>query len=323
MSARLRFVIFTVLFSLILFSGDATALDDTFEAGNEINHRPVIGILTQPSDEPIQSLGRSYIASSYVKFVESAGARVLPVRYDASFSELQQVFQSINGLIIPGGSADIQKSPYYFAVEFLFHLALKANDEGDYFPIWGTCNGFEMITYMVGQEFEVLTTYDAENYTVPLVLTEEASTSRLFGACPKDLMTYLSTKAITMNNHRFGVAPSAFKNNAKLLDFFRVLSTNVDRNGYEFVSTIEGKRYPVYGAQWHPEKNQFEWDPLECIDHSGNAIRSMQYIADFIVSESRRSAHQIAPSLEVHLSVNLVPIYTYDKLRYFQQCYFF
>jgi len=28
-------------------------------------------------------------------------------------------------------------------------LALLAFDNGDYFPIWGTCLGFEMINYVV------------------------------------------------------------------------------------------------------------------------------------------------------------------------------
>jgi hypothetical protein len=38
--------------------------------------RPVIGILTQPDP-----FGVEYIAASYVKFAEAAGARVVPLRY--------------------------------------------------------------------------------------------------------------------------------------------------------------------------------------------------------------------------------------------------
>ena len=39
------------------------------------------------------------------------------------------------------------------------------------------------------------------------------------------------------------------------------MSTNTDENGIEFVSTIEHKTRPIYGTQWHPEKNNFEWNP--------------------------------------------------------------
>jgi len=40
---------------------------------------------------------------------------------------------------------------------------------------------------------------------------------------------------------------------------FDVLSTNSDRQGVDFVSSIEAKDFPIYGTQWHPEKNAYEW----------------------------------------------------------------
>ena len=45
-------------------------------------------------------------------------------------------FNSINGMLIPGGSADLKPGhPFYDATEYLFKLALEANDKGDYFPV--------------------------------------------------------------------------------------------------------------------------------------------------------------------------------------------
>jgi gamma-glutamyl hydrolase len=40
-----------------------------------------------------------------------------------------------------------------------------------------------------------------------------------------------------------------------LSSFFHVLSHNKDRKGKVFISTIEGKKHPIYALQWHPEKN--------------------------------------------------------------------
>ena len=40
------------------------------------NERPIVGILTQPDMD-----GREYVAASYVKYVEAAGARVIAIRY--------------------------------------------------------------------------------------------------------------------------------------------------------------------------------------------------------------------------------------------------
>ena len=50
-------------------------------------------------------------------------------------------------------------------------------------------------------------------------------------------------------------------------------------------SSHPGKKYPVYGVQWHPEKNGFEWTTKEGINHSEHAVAIMQYAANFLVQE--------------------------------------
>ena len=44
-------------------------------------------------------------------------------------------------------------------------------------------------------------------------------------------------------------------------------------------------KYPIYGTQWHPEKNAFNWNPHYVINHSAHAVRVAQYFANFFVSE--------------------------------------
>lgn len=60
-----------------------------------LNYRPVIGILSHPGDGASGRLSNastaSYIAASYVKFVESAGARVIPLIYNEPTDILFQV----------------------------------------------------------------------------------------------------------------------------------------------------------------------------------------------------------------------------------------
>ena len=45
------------------------------------------------------------------------------------------------------------------------------------------------------------------------------------------------------------------------------------------------KNYPIYGVQFHPEKNGFEWIPDEAIPHSQHAVIIMQSLANFFVQE--------------------------------------
>jgi hypothetical protein len=50
-------------------------------------------------------------------------------------------------------------------------------------------------------------------------------------------------------------------------------------------------QYPVYATQWHPEKNAFEWASFLRIPHSPEGIEVTQEMANFFVSEARRSNH--------------------------------
>jgi len=47
------------------------------------NDRPIYGILTQPFDNNPYSYNSSYIAASYVKFIEGSGGRVVPIHWDS------------------------------------------------------------------------------------------------------------------------------------------------------------------------------------------------------------------------------------------------
>jgi gamma-glutamyl hydrolase len=57
------------------------------------------------------------------------------------------------------------------------------------------------------------------------------------------------------------------------------VSINNDREGRTFISTIEAHNgWPIYGSQWHPEKNIWEWTPEEVINHSLDAVVVTQYM---------------------------------------------
>ncbi|KAF7653668.1 hypothetical protein LDENG_00079840, partial [Lucifuga dentata] len=137
----------------------------------QLNYRPVIGVLAQenlPGDQFAR--GSSYIAASYVKYLEGAGARVAPVRINQTDEEYVKTFSSINGLLLPGGNVDIQTSQFSRAAKIFYNLALKANDAGDYFPIWGTCQGFQQLSVLTAQK-NLLTLTDTKAVALPLTFT--------------------------------------------------------------------------------------------------------------------------------------------------------
>ena len=89
-----------------------------------------------------------------LQWIESAGARVAVIPFDAPEAELRSIFNSINGVLFPGGGLNLTADQPFFKVSKLFYqLALEANLKGDYFPLWATCQGFQLVAILVAQDF--------------------------------------------------------------------------------------------------------------------------------------------------------------------------
>ncbi|XP_061688352.1 zgc:171566 isoform X2 [Syngnathoides biaculeatus] len=305
------------------FAVPAVLLAALLSSAAAAGERPIIGVLAQEvlPDDPFAA-GWSYIAASYVKYLESGGARVVPVRINRTQEEYAKIFSSINGLLLPGGDVDIETSQYARAAQIFYDLALKANNDGDYFPLWGTCQGFQQLTVLTASK-NLLTTTDTKAVALPLTFTSASPSSRLFRDFPEDLMRSLSEDNITVNFHSWSLSLQNFSRNAKLKRFYKVLSTNTDGRT-DFVSTMEARRYPFYAVQWHPEKAPFEWVDKPGAVHSTQAVRASFYAASFFVSEASKSRHKfLSPSEEERaLIYNFAPVFAgLDAI--FVQIYYF
>jgi len=112
---------------------------------SSLNDRPVIGVLSTPDD----SKSTFYIAASYVKWLESAGARAIAIPFYASDDLIESIFYQVNGILFPGG-ADYKDMPD--SARKIWKLAKTANDSGNHFPLWGTCLGFEFMVMLAASE---------------------------------------------------------------------------------------------------------------------------------------------------------------------------
>ncbi|XP_071017836.1 gamma-glutamyl hydrolase-like isoform X2 [Oncorhynchus clarkii lewisi] len=118
--------------------------------------------------------GSSYIAASYVKYLESAGARVVPIRINRIDEEYEKIFNSING-------------------------------PTDYFPIWGMCQGLQQMTVLTSNK-NLLTPTETKAVALPFTFTPASMKSRLFKAFPRDLLLSLSEDNITSKFHSWSLS---------------------------------------------------------------------------------------------------------------------
>lgn len=160
--------------------------------------------------------------------------------------------------------------------KYLFDLAIKTNNEGVYFPVWGTCLGFQLIHTIVGGfKPNILTTIEKQRRVKREI--KIVNPGKLYADMSKDERKLASKYENTFYNHKWIVTDESFEANTALDKFFlrTAYSENVD--GVEFIASVEARNYPIYGVLFHPEKK------------TNKQLRA--YFALFFVNECRKNTH--------------------------------
>jgi gamma-glutamyl hydrolase len=270
------------------------------QLGGEDYKIPVIGVLTVPVSKTFKNQTiKSYLSDSYVKWIEMSGAKVVPILYSWTKKKILNTVSQLNGVVFPGGSVDRVKGKafmnYIDSFRTIFNYAMMENDQGNYFPLWATCLGFEFLLLMVLNNNKaihdnyvnetLIQKVKARHQAVPLTLLPGSPSNSIFKGFNKSDLNLFNTECIYMN-HGYG-----FIYNKSLLKwitpYIDILSVNSDSDGVDYLSTIKFKDYPFYGTQWHPEKVMFEWLD-KAIPHTKNSIYVSKVMSDMFVDECRR-----------------------------------
>ena len=235
-----------------------------------------VGIIVMPSGPIKKKKGSAYITKNNIDWFDARGVEVIPIPYNASPATIRYYFKRINGLYMQGGPGyDIS---YIKTCKYFLKLAVDANKRGDYFPVWGTCHGFQMFIMLFGRMYP-MDDLDAQNsYMSHVVFTEDAVKSRLYRSFPMELLEYMTQPKHIFFSHRYGVKTNTFYENPYLPKLFRALTTSKDRKGVSYISTIEARDFPFYGVQFHPERQ-----PV------------MEPFKDFLVGELLKNEHELLP----------------------------
>ena len=283
---------------------------------------PIMGIITDPLEEceynpPNGSDAVQCVESFYIRWLAAAGVRSIPIPWNTTKEHRDKLLRSVNGILFPGGGlGGVVTDEYFRVTEDVVNTAIKWNKAGDPFVVWGTCMGFQYVLAAIAGNLDVIKAGFVGLFPkmLPLNFTSNQPTSRMFGNedTPADILNVLRTQNSTLNWHQCGITPHTFSTNTAMSTTMRSLSTNVDDNGREFVSSAEGADgLAIYVTQFHPERPEFEYTN-DNIGHTVGDIKVSEYLALFIASKLKLNNHTFATPEEAEAhSIHNYPIVNY------------
>ena len=198
---------------------------------------------------------------AYIDWLEAAGTRVVPIIMTDDQSVTDDKLSKLNGVLFPGGSGD-----YLEIGEYIYKYAIKENDAGRFYPIWGTCLGFENLAIFASTNGSPLSDQVSNQQSLTLEFLVDPIQTSMFKTNGQP--QYYSEEAMTFNHHSFGLSLDVFSTDEGLNKAFTPTSTSTDPvTGDTFVATMESLDYPFFGTQFHPEKI-LEMYNDKAIDHS-------------------------------------------------------
>lgn len=190
---------------------------------------PVIGIYTQ--DRPSQNY--TYIAASYVKYLEMSGAQVVPLFYTHTQTQLKEILEQINGVLFPGGAMDIDIADVWTKnAEFILEFAKSQNDQGKVFPVWGTCLGHQLLTYLTcGFDGKAIQAVDGQSPIVNNITIVNRTGYMFTNWQDKHFSAAQSGHGVLYFSHHYAIYTKYFNQSSLLKDFWNLIAKTTSPKG--------------------------------------------------------------------------------------------
>lgn len=140
--------------------------------------RPIVGVLVQEISRVFELMYprqyTSFIAASYVKWLESGGARVVPIFPGGDMTYYRTILSKVNGVLLPGGSVDKNdRGGYTEAAENILNIAIEMNLKKDFFPVFGVGLGMDFMLYMSSDGEAVHSDCSLDSVALSLILSKK------------------------------------------------------------------------------------------------------------------------------------------------------
>ena len=240
-----------------------------------------------------------------------SGAQVVPIFAFSETSEILTLLGKINGVLFTGGGMEFSMNNRWTKnADAIVKYAMEENDRGNVFPIWATCLGFQLMSFLTGGYVDTLTRVQGDGAIV-LPINIKMPSSYIYSAMtPYQIEKMTKGGGILYYNHNWAVTVNTYNTNQKLKNFWNMVATSTSHgDNVDFVCTMEAKKYPFYGVQFHPEKNLFEWKVSA--DRSLEGVEVIQIMSNRFIEKARASNHRF-PTPEEFSKISIYNYRTYQ-----------
>jgi len=293
---------------------------------DQLNPRPVVGVLAQEitsstfsgmSELKLKLMNDSigWVDASYIKWLESSGALVMPIPLSTNKEDLLDLMQNhLSGLVLPGSKAGPVTKPLFLgllsaAMEFM--ITKQTN-----IPIFGICMGHQII-------YQTLATAKnsiyggAEHYGRLVNIKNTRKTSlnmkivepqaKIITGITNTMLQTLANDRLVLHNHAWGITREMLQNVEGLI----TVAVTENSEGFEFVSVMEHEDLPLFGTQWHPEKPPFAFGRKNGgafnFIHSTRSIEVSQLFGNNFVNMCRKHSNRFTKKDDM-LSYCMIPV---------------
>lgn len=231
------------------------------------NYFPIIGIVSNAHTDDEDDSNKSLIYHIYIAWIEENGGKVVPIHPWYTESELLCILSKVNGVLMQGGSRTINLcKPFEKMNKFILDYVIKTNSiDKKVFPLWGTCQGIELLYAILHDDLNVNTKFNSWKHYIPMEYNDNIiRNSKMFKYFTDEDFKVYSTTPCTIHLHNYGIYIK-YDNNIHFAKEYKesvhleVTSYAKDRDGKEFIGTCEDKRNNIYACIFHPEDLPFNY----------------------------------------------------------------
>lgn len=259
----------------------------------------------------------NYIDQKYVKFIEQANMKAVPIINIYDFDLLKLELNNLSGILFPGGGIDLIKTKdnkkYYDNLQLLINNIITISAEINTirpFGIYGICLGFLGLLNSHSKDF---IKYDyIKNFNNNLKLNTNNILSKYL---PFDVLNVLKSSEISYFYNRNHLSVNEFNNNYDLKNNFVILATYNIGEG-EYIAMVKHKYLPYFGVMFHPEKQQYNFNLKINSNNSYLSLKNSFEFSLLIKNNFIQQNYYSNNDIFNYIFENYTPILRQDKFEY-------